>query len=95
MGLKCLELAGKHFMVRISAYQNHVVEIAVERKLVCVERKPCVYAFLDDSSSRCFSEVLVMEDHIIFDKHVFEFSFALQEVFACSLFNAITPSVVM
>ena len=95
MGLQGLELAGKHFMVGVTAYHDHIVEFPVEGEFVCVESEPCVHALFDHSARRVRTKVLVVEYDIILYQGVFECPFAVQKVSVLCILDPETSSVIM
>ena len=82
-------------MVSISADQYDVIEFPVKCEFVCVKGKPCVYSFLNDSTSWVFAQVLIMEDDVIFYESIFEGSFYQQKIFVFCILCTVSSSVIM
>ena len=95
MGLESFELACQHLMVCITADEHDIVEVAEQCHLVRVESEPCVNSFLDHSSLRILTQVLIVEDDVILYKTVLELSFGVKKIPLLSVICTVTSSVIM
>ena len=95
MGLQCLEFAGKHLMVGITADQHDKVELAEDGHFISVQSEPCVHTLLDHPAFRIGAEVFVVEDHIVLDEHVLETTLFVKEIPGLGLISPVTASVIV
>ena len=95
MGLESLQLACQHLVVSVSADKDHIVELTEKSHFICVEGKPCVHSFLYYSAIGVWTQVLVVEDDVVFDQCVFECPFAVQKVPVLGVLDPEASSVIM
>ena len=96
--LQGLQLPYKHLMIGIAGDEHHIVEFSECSKFVSFKGKPYIHPFLYHfglSVALHFTQMFIMENHIVLYQCIFKFSFIIKQMLVVGLFHAETSAEIM